>query len=456
MSAAIESLARLRDAVGKNRSADLPAEALVGRLDTLHRDGLAAFDALGIPTRQQERWKGTNLAPLEAMTFTRIGASESGVELDAAINAFSDADLVFVDGLLTQASAQRADLPEGIRVLSLQEAATEAPQIPENYLGALAETKIDALTGLQSALFEDAAIVHLAANTQASRPIRILSLATASKAPAEGASASFPRLLVVAEKGAEGTVVFENRCEGEVPGLTSLVAEFFLADNARIETIELQAEGAERVHLTQTFAQVRAGASFDSHVISLGDGLLRSELSVNLQEPGAETRLHGFFLGRGDAHLDHFTTVDHAAPHCTSDEEYRGVLADSSKGVFRGLVIIRPDAQKSDARQYNPNLLLSDRAAIDTKPQLEIYADDVKASHGSTIGQLDADALFFLRARGIDEADAKLLLTRAFAQSVVNGIKDEGARALVAEQVDAALETLQGTSLPPESGGAQG
>ena len=153
--------------------------------------------------------------------------------------------------------------------------------------------------------------------------------------------------------------------------------------------------------------------------------------------------MHGFFLGRNQAHLDHFTTVDHEAPQCTSDEEYRGVLADHSKGVFRGLVIVRPDAQKTDARQSNPNLLLSENAAIDTKPQLEIYADDVKASHGSTIGQLDADALFFLRARGIAEADAKLLLTRAFAQSIVDGIRDEAARAIVATHVDEILESLQ-------------
>lgn len=442
MSAALDSLSQLRDAIGKMRSADLPAEALAAHLDALNRDGLATFDELGIPTRKQERWKGTSLAPLEAMTFERVGGSET----TAPSTSRAEADLVFVDGRLIQPSAHRADLPEGIRVLSLQETAVESPQTPETYLGALAETKTDALTALQTALFEDAAIVHLAANTQAPRPIRILSIATAAGGGAS--SASFPRLLVVAETGAAGTVVFENRCEGEAPGFTSLVAEFFIADNARIETIELQTEGAERIHLTQTFAQVRASASFDSHVISLGDGLVRSELSVNLQEPGAETRMRGFFLGRNEAHLDHFTTVDHAAPHCTSDEEYRGVLADGSKGVFRGLVIIRPDAQKSDARQSNPNLLLSDRAAIDTKPQLEIYADDVKASHGSTIGQLDADALFFLRARGIDEAEAKLLLTRAFARSIVDGIKNEEARALVAQQVDAVLSALQATSRP--------
>jgi len=437
MSAATESLARLRADIGGRRSADLPAQSLVDRLDALHREGLEAFDAQGIPTRRQERWKGTNLAPLEAMDFARVGSASHG----SPNSPEADADLVFVDGRLANPSATRADLPEGIRVLSLLEAATEDPSIVTTYLGTLADAKLDGLTGLQNALFEDVAIVHLAPNVVGNRPIRVRSLTTAASDGA--ATATFPRLLVVARQGAQATVLFENVRTKDAPGVTSLVSEFIVKANARVEAIELQCEGSERIHLSQTYARVDADGSFDSHVIGLGDGLVRSELSVHLRERGGDTRMHGFFLGRNEAHLDHFTTVDHEAPHCTSDEEYRGVLGDRSKGVFRGLVIIRPDAQKTNARQSNPNLLLSEHAAIDTKPQLEIYADDVKASHGSTIGQLDADALFFLRARGIAEAEAKLLLTRAFAESIVDGIRDEAARAVVSSHVDEALSTLQ-------------
>ncbi len=168
--------------------------------------------------------------------------------------------------------------------------------------------------------------------------------------------------------------------------------------------------------------------------------------------------MNGFFLGRGAGHVDHFTTVDHAAPHCTSAQDYRGVLGDRAKGVFRGRVIVRPGALKTDARQSNPNLLLSDTAAIDTRPQLEIYADDVRASHGSTIGQLDPDALFFLRARGIDEAEARILLTRAFAQSIVDAIRDPGLREDVTRRVDTALGLLEAvpetrTTITPNSDG---
>ncbi len=158
--------------------------------------------------------------------------------------------------------------------------------------------------------------------------------------------------------------------------------------------------------------------------------------------PGAETGMSGFFFGRGAGHVDHFTTVEHAAPHCTSAQEYRGVLADRAKGVFRGRVIVRPGALKTDARQSNPNLLLSDTASIDTRPQLEIYADDVRASHGSTIGQLDADAVFFLRARGIAEAEARVLLTHAFATTIVDAIRDPGLREDVGRRVDEALARL--------------
>jgi Fe-S cluster assembly protein SufD len=161
-----------------------------------------------------------------------------------------------------------------------------------------------------------------------------------------------------------------------------------------------------------------------------------------LAEPECETRMRGFYLGREAGHVDHFTTVDHAAASCTSDEEYRGVLGDRSSGVFRGRVIVRPDAQKTDARQSNPNLLISDHARVDSKPQLEIYADDIRASHGSTTGQLDPNALFFLRTRGIGAAEAKLLLTRAFAQTIVDGIADDRLREAASARVDDALASL--------------
>lgn len=449
-SAALESLAALRERVAADRIRDLPAPRVADRLATLAREGFGFFAEQDVPTRRLERFKGTNLAPLAAMHFDRVGAARDADAPDATPD---DVDLLFVDGHLLPASPARATLPAGVRVLSLAEAAIDAPELLETRLGALPDLKQNSLTALQTALFEDVAVVHLEARANPGRPIRIRSIATAATA---ATTACFPRLLVVAERESAATIYFESDCRGHAPGLTAFVAEYHLADGARIEAVQIQAESAERVHYTSAHARLERDAHFDSHVLSLGDGLLRSELDVTLAAPGGETRLRGFFLGRGDAHLDHFTTVDHAAAHCTSDEEYRGVLGDGSHGVFRGLVQVRPGAQKTDARQSNPNLLLSDRATIDTKPQLEIYADDVKASHGSTIGQLDEDALFFLRARGIDEAVARLVLTRGFAREIVDGISDEGIRNIASERVEAALAHLHPSARTRSSESAPG
>ncbi len=472
MNPALESLCRLRERVASDRTNDLPAPRLAERLDVLGSEAFAAFKEQGIPTRRLEAWKGTNLARLEAMDFARVGrgADPSHEAISSpALNDRDDgdADLVFVDGLLLPAGTSRADLPEGVRVLSLGEAAIEDSRIPETYLGQLPDLKKESLAALQTALFEDVAIVHLAPRATATRPIRIRSISTAggpatpttstthttstTPTPPETSgrpSASFPRLLVVAERDSTATIVFESVSEGVAPGLTAFVAEYHLAAGARIETVQIQSEGAERIHVTSCYARLEDNARFDSHVFSLGDGLVRSELSITLDAPGAETRMRGFFLGRNRGHIDHFTTVDHAAEHCSSDQEYRGVLDDDSKGVFRGRVIIRPGAQQTSAHQSNPNLLLSDRASIDTKPQLEIYADDIRASHGATIGQLDPEALFFLRARGIDEAAARLLLTRGFARSIVEGITDDSVRLCVAARVEDALASLQPTDEP--------
>ena len=442
MSLAHESIDRLAAAVGTRRRECIAAPALAEHLDRLHREGLAAFEAQGIPTRRLERWKGTSLAALESMDFVRVGGDVSDPETILA----GDADLTFVEGRLHSPGAVRADLPEGVRILSLQEAASEAPELTSSFLGKLSEAKTDGLAALHDALFEDLALVHLSPGTRTGRPLRIRSISTA--ASGDQPSASFPRLLVVAEAGAEASLLFESESVGEATGYTGLVTEVFLDRGARVEIVEVQSERQERIHVTQTFAKLARDARFDSHVLSLGDGLSRSELTVRLEESGASTRMRGFFLGRGRAHLDHFTTVDHEAPHTTSDEEYRGVLTDDSRGVFRGRVIIRPGAQKTDARQSNPNLLLSDRAAIDTKPQLEIYTDDVKASHGSTIGQLDADALFFLRARGIGEPEAKLLLTRAFASEIVEGIEEPTIR----EEVGLAVQKTLALVVAKEEG----
>lgn len=413
MSTAIDSLMRLRQRFAGDGPAWLQRQRDEARL---------AFAEAGLPTRRLEAWKSTNLAPLAALEFARI-APTGAATLDASAGA---------------------RLPHGVRVRSLAEVLRNEPDRIAGRLGRLADPKRSALVALQTACLEDGVVVELAADARMDEPIRVR---FASSPDVYGRpSAAFPRLLVLAGENSEATIFEEFVSDALAPGFTNHVAELLLEPRARVRLVQVQSESAPRIHFSSVHAALEQGARFDSHVVSLTDGLLRSELDIRLLAPGAETSMSGFFLGRGAGHVDHFTTVEHAAPHCTSAQEYRGVLADRAKGVFRGRVIVRPGAQKTDARQSNPNLLLSDTASIDTRPQLEIYADDVRASHGSTIGQLDADALFFLRARGIAEPEARVLLTRAFATAIVESIHDEGIREDVARRVDDALlqETTHG------------
>ena len=409
MNTAIDSLLRLR----QRFAGEGPAW-----LQTRREEARLAFQEAGLPTRRLEAWKSTNLAPLAALEFARIAPTGAST-LDPKV---------------------AASLPQGVRVRSLAEVLRSEPDRIAGQLGRLADPKKSALVALQTACLEDGVVIELAAGAHFDEPIRIR---FSSSPDVYGRpSAAFPRLLVLAGEDSEATIFEEFVSESPAPGFTNHVAELLLAARARVELVRVEAEPAPRIHFTSVHAELERGAHFDSHVVSLTDGLLRSELDIRLMATGAETSMSGFFLGRGTGHVDHFTTVDHAAPHCTSAQEYRGVLGDRAKGVFRGRVIVRPGAQKTDARQSNPNILLSDTAAIDTRPQLEIYADDIRASHGSTIGQLDADALFFLRARGIAEAEARVLLTRAFATTIVDAIHDAGLREDVARRVDEALARL--------------
>ncbi len=443
MSVALQSLGHLwRDSLVKSRSGDA-----VEWIESLRRDAFASFEEQGIPTRRLEEWKGTNFAPLAKMEFVRVGRRGQA----SADNSFGDhadldgaATLVFIDGEFDPSASQLTNLPAGVRALSLAEVLTSEPELLDGRLGSLTDLKTEPLVALQTAFLSDGAVITIAPNVRVEQPIRLRFISTGSDRDSDASSnsASFPRLLVIAEKGSQMTLLQEHRSANPAPGFSAYVAEFHLAEGAHVESLEVQSEDASRIHFSSVHARLEQNATFDSHVISVGDGLLRSELAVTLAEPDAQTKLCGLFLGRNSAHLDHFTTVDHVAERCTSDEEYRGVLADDSKGVFRGRVLVRPGAQKTDAKQSNANLLLSDRATIDTKPQLEIYADDIRASHGSTIGQLDADALFFLRARGIDVESARRLLTGAFAHGVIARIENEELRTAAKAHVDDALYSL--------------
>jgi Fe-S cluster assembly protein SufD len=411
--AARDRLVALARRAAAARGAEPPA------LATLRAEALARFADAGLPTTRQEEWRYTSLAPLLGLAFEAPapGAAAPRDEIEEiAAPFFACSAFVFVDGRLVPELSSPAALAGGVRVEGLAAAADSAGS-----LGVLADTKQHPFAALNSALFEDAALVTVPRGTSAQQPIHLVFVSTGDGAP----RATFPRVLIRARAGSRALVIQDHVSLGRGARLSAAVSEALVEENASLELVVLQRESDETFHFGNLQARLARDARFASRTLTLGGALVRNDLGALLAGPGAECQLDGLFLG-SDGHLvDNHTLVDHAEPHCTSRELYKGILADRSRGVFRGRIVVRPDAQKTDAQQSNANVLLGAGAEIDTKPQLEIWADDVRCSHGASIGRLDEDALFYLRSRGIGESAARDLLTRGFAAEVLRRIGSE-------------------------------
>ena len=401
-------------------------------LAALRADGAAAFADAGLPSTELEEWRYTNVAPLARFPFepAAAGGTVTRAELESiSFPVFACSVFVFVDG--RYAPELSSPVTGGLRVESLARHAREGGGRP-SALGELVDPKAHPFAALSAALFEDGALVTVPAGADLHQPIHLV-FATTGRAGE--ARASFPRVAVAAERGSRALVVQDHVSLGAGPRFVNAVTEVRVAEGAALELVVLQRESDETHHVGNVQARLERDARFASRVLTLGGAFVRNDLGVLLAAPGAECDLDGLFHGAGSRLVDNHTFVDHAAPHATSRELYKGVLGGSSRGVFRGRVVVRPDAQKSDARQASANLLLSGAAEVDTKPQLEIWADDVRCSHGATIGRLDPEALFYLRSRGLDEVTARDLLTRGFAAEILQRI---GSAALS----DAANEVL--------------
>ena len=404
----------------------------------LRQAGLNRFQEMGFPTTNDEDWRFTSLKPFTELPFEIMIESNSQTIDQSAIDgvAFSQQDtdrLVFVDGHISSELSQISEQSEGVIVSNL---ASDLTTI-ETKIGHLSGKDQNPFIALNDAFFTDGAWIQIPANQSLSKPVHLIFLHTAIK----DGQASHIRNLIIAETNARGTIIESHISLGQAAASTNVVTETQLGDGSNLEHIKFQDQSNRAFHLTSLHSELGRDAQYAFHSIALGARLSRNNLRMRLIQPGIECVLNGLYMLRGQQLADHHMIVEHAAPHCDSHEYFNGILDDQSRGVFHGRILVQPGAQKTDAKQTNKNLLLSDDATANTKPQLEIYADDVKCTHGATIGEMDDDAIFYLRARGLDTATARRMLLHGFVGEIVERVRHDDVReeldALVWNRLDA-------------------
>ncbi|MBZ4331962.1 Fe-S cluster assembly protein SufD [Corallococcus sp. AS-1-12] len=410
-------------------------------LQALREEGLSQFQARGLPTSRDEEWKYTPVATLSSHPFQPVRDVPAGEDVVRAVARLSlpGPRLVFVDGSFVPALSVLTGLPRGVVLKPLSQALREDGALLQETLGRFSRPSAHAFTSLNAALLEEGALLTLAPRALSEVPVQLLFLARGGDGPVLAS----PRVVVVAGEGSEATLVETYAGLGSGATFTNAVTEVSLGDNASLRHFKLQAEGDTALHLGGLYSRQGRDSRFQSHAFSFGGALARNEVHAAFAGEGGECVLNGLFVGRGTQHLDNRTDLDHAVPHCSSRELYKGVLDDRARGTFHGRIRVREDAQKTDASQQSRNLLLSEGAQVDARPQLEIEADDVKCAHGTAVGRLDDNALFYLRSRGIPKVEAERMLTRAFASELVRAVPEGPVRA----RVEALLaEKLPGTA----------
>lgn len=376
-------------------------------LRTARSVAFARFLEQGFPTTRDEEWKFTPVGPIASVDWRRSTGSLSA--------------LVSVGG----SKILLEDVPDGFTITSLAGALETQPPLEGPSL-----KSTHPFVSLNTAFFEGGVFIHIPPKTVLQQPIEVRFVARAG----DGPTMVSPRIFMVVGEQAQVSIIERYESEdGQI--FTNAVTEVLLGPGAVVDHVKVQQEGASVFHMASTFVHLHRASTFTSQAITFGGRIARNDITATLAGEGAEATLNGLYVADGDTLVDTHTTIDHAQPHCPSHEVYKGILAGKAKAVFNGKIIVRPDAQKTDAKQTNKALLLSDDATINTKPQLEIFADDVKCTHGAAIGQLDEDALFYLRARGISAIDARNILIHAFASDVLNHIKHDALR----EELEVAL-----------------
>ena len=401
--------------------------------------GLARFSELGFPTSHQEEWRFTSVAPIAETPFTlparRAGPAARRVT-PLLLPVESACRLVFVNGRFSAPLSTAAGLPRGVRAGSLAAALEEEPQLLEAHLARHAAYATNPFGALNTAFIRDGAFVHVAEGVDLDAPLQLLFLS----APGAKPTVAHPRNLVVVERGARASVIESYAALQDGIYWTNAVTEVVVGDGAHLELVRPQREAVAAYHVATTHTHQGRDSVLRFHPIVLGAALARHDITSVLDGPGAELILNGLYLLRGTQHADHHTVIDHAKPDCQSHEYFNGVLDDTGRGVFSGRIIVRPGAQRTDSKQTNHNLVLSEEARADSQPQLEIYADDVKCTHGATLGPLDPKDLFYLRSRGLNLEQARAMLIYGFAAEILGRMRHPGVRDALDRLVRGALD----------------
>ena len=415
-------------------------------LPTVRRAAITRFGALGFPTPRNEDWHFTSVAAITESEFHPLSASSGDVNRDD-IEPFlfggrSWPTFVLVNGRYAPELSSVERAPAGVRVMSLARAWREAPELLQRHLSKIATFDEHSFTALNTAFMTDGAVVHVTKDVHAEAPIHILHVVD----PIAARTVMHPRHLLVVESQASARIIESYISLGDARYFTNAVTEIALGEGARLAHYKIQRESQRAFHVGTIDARQPRDSKLTSFSFATGAALSRTNIYTSLAGEGAEVWMNGLYMVDGEQHVDHQTRIEHAAPHCASHEVYKGILGGASHGVFNGKVYVHPIAQKTDGKQENNNLLLSDKARVDTKPQLEIFADDVKCTHGATVGKLDAQSLFYMKSRGLPDEVARRLLVYAFAADVLERLE-------VAEVRDALEElTLQRFVRTEESG----
>jgi Fe-S cluster assembly protein SufD len=410
-------------------------------LPPLRKAGIASFAEAGFPKLSDEDWRFTNVTPIANLPFTLAHeAAVNGAEsklIDGSVFAkLPGHRLVFVNGFFCAKHSRIKPVAGGVRIENISAALATDSALIEKHLGQYAHAAGNAFAALNQAFFTDGAFIFVPKGVTVSEPVQLIYISSAKQI----GETILPRNLVIAEANSKLTVVESYISTGNVAYFTNAVTEIFAGDNANVEHVKLQDEAADAYHLATIAGEFGRASNVSVHSIALGAKISRNNIRTNLAGEGLECILNGLYLTKDEQLADHHMIVEHAQPHCASHEYFNGILDDKSKGVFHGRILVREIAQKTDAKQTNKNLLLSDDATADTKPQLEIYADDVKCTHGATIGQLNSESIFYLRSRGMSLDTAKQMLIHAFAGEIIERIKCEPAREVIDKLVWDRLE----------------